>query len=179
MQYIAQYVAYVSIEIMNHEESFNAEIAVNAAFLSKRVYDFHLLINKQADKVYKNKGIIFPVATSSTVLFLSTIDSASLAQIARALDHPHQLIAQRVKALLKLELIEGTQDSKDKRRTLYHLTQTGLIQSQLLNDYCKEAADAFNSLSKEVGVDLHVTLNKACTALERTPFSERFPSGKK
>jgi hypothetical protein len=49
----------------------------------------------------KVRGLFF------LLLFLSSIEQASLTQIARTLGHPHQLIAQRVKILLKLKSIEG------------------------------------------------------------------------
>jgi DNA-binding MarR family transcriptional regulator len=161
---------------MLQEEQFKNDISVNKAFMAKRVFDLHLLILKQAEEVYIRKEIVFPVAVSSVVLFLSSVDHASLAKISRALGQPHQLIAQRTKVLLKLGLIEGQQDPDDKRRTLYKLTQQGKEQSLLLNEYCIEAADAFNHLSEELGVDLHQLLDKAYKALETYSFAKRFPS---
>lgn len=163
---------------MNIEEQFRKDISKNEAFMAKRVFDLHLLILKQAEEVYSNKGICFPVAVSSVMLFLSSIDAASLAQISRAMGQPHQLIAQRIKILLKLALIEGQQDKNDKRRTLYKLTPLGKEQGQLLDEYCIEAAQAFNHLSAELDVDLHDILDKACKALEMTSFAQRFPSFK-
>jgi len=56
---------------MSHEENFRQDMAVNEAFMEKRVLDLHLLIIKQASYVYQDRGIVFPVAVSSTMLFLS------------------------------------------------------------------------------------------------------------
>jgi DNA-binding MarR family transcriptional regulator len=161
---------------MSYEEEFRKGLSVNKAFMAKRVFDLHLLILKQAEQVYTDRGIVFPVSVSSTVLFIASVKGASLAAIARALGHPHQLIAQRVKTLLKLGLVIGRQDSHDKRRTFYKLTKAGQKQSELLNDYCTEAAIAFNHLSAELGVDLHQLLDRACTALDANSFAKRFPS---
>jgi hypothetical protein len=55
------------------------------AFMEKRVFDLFLLILKQAEEVYQNKGMLFPVIVSSTILFLASVKSASLSQTAKAL----------------------------------------------------------------------------------------------
>jgi hypothetical protein len=78
---------------MKTEKRFRQHLSVNKVFLAKSVFDLHLLILKQAEEVYEIKGIVFPVAVSSVVLFLCSTQQASLTQIARALGHPHQLIA--------------------------------------------------------------------------------------
>jgi DNA-binding MarR family transcriptional regulator len=164
--------------IMNHEKEFKSSISVNKAFMAKRVFDLYLLILKQAEEVYQNKGMLFPVIVSSTILFLASVKSASLSQTAKALGQPHQLIAQRIKILLKLKMISSSPDINDKRRTLYKLTGLGKKQGALLDDYCLEAAVAFNDLSGELGLDLHQLLNQACEALEQKSFAQRFPSHK-
>lgn len=177
MQYIAQYVALKQgDEQMNNELQFLKELNINEAFLAKSVFNLHLLIQKQADDVYAAKGLEFPVVVSSTLLFLSSVNKASVTQIAKALDHTHQLAAQRIKILLKLSLIEITEDSKDKRATFYKLTKKGVKQSEVLNNYCLEATIAFNSLSDELGINLQATLNNAIQALNKKTLSERFPS---
>lgn len=161
---------------MLYEDKFRKSISTNKAFLAKRVFDLHLLILKQAEQVYQSKGMIFPVAVSSTILFFASVKSTSLAQIAKALGQPHQLISQRIKILLKLNMIVSSPDKKDKRRTLYKLTNLGKKHASLLDDYCIEAEIAFNDLSEELGIDLHQLLNKTCEALEKKPFAHRFPS---
>lgn len=161
---------------MTRESEFKKSISQNRAFLAKRVFDLHLIIIEQAEDVYSKMGMIFPVTVSSVVLFLTTAKQASLSDISKALGQPHQLIAQRVKTLLKLGLIEGCQDENDKRKTLYHFTTKGKEQSELLDTYCIEAEIAFNDLSKELGLDFHQLLDRACKSLEETSFADRFPS---
>jgi DNA-binding MarR family transcriptional regulator len=161
---------------MLHEEKFKQSLVTNKAFMAKRIFDLHLLILKQAEQVYQTKEMIFPVAVSSTLLFLASVKSASLAQTAKALGQPHQLIAQRIKTLLKLKLIVSSPDKNDKRRTLYKLTKLGKSQHALLDEYCLEAEVAFNDLSNELGIDLHHLLNRTYESLETKTFAQRFPS---
>lgn len=161
---------------MSRENEFKKSISNNRAFLAKRVFDLHLLIIKQAEEVYIEMGMIFPVAVSSVVLFLTHAKQASLSEISKALDQPHQLIAQRVKTLLKLGIIECEKDKTDKRKTLYQFTLLGIEQSELQKIYNLEAEVAFNDLSSELGIDFHQLLNRACESLESKSFAKRFPS---
>ena len=148
----------------------------NVAFTNKRFFDLFMLINEQADIVYKDIGIKFPVVASSTVLYLAKSKQGSLTEIAKGLGMSHQLISQRVKILLNLELITKHPAPNDKRKTIYTLTEKGEEQSKLLLDYCVGAEKAFNNLSETVGVDLLATINKAIVALHDTSFAERYDS---
>lgn len=159
---------------MPDARKFREALEVDAAFTGKMALDFAFLIATQAEDVYKNKGICFPVTVSSTLLFLTRVQAASLLEISAALGHQHQLVAQRIKILLKLELIEANADALDRRRTLYRLTRVGRRQGKILQDYCGEAAQVFIELSDEVGVDLLDALHQASTALQKTPLLERF-----
>ncbi len=76
----------------------------------------------QSDELYLEKDMGFPVAVSSTLMYMSQKPNVSTTQVATALDITHQLVSQRIKILLKLGLIEGNTDEKDKRKTFYSLT---------------------------------------------------------
>ena len=159
---------------MPEARKFRESLEIDAAFTGKMALDFAFLIAAQAEDVYKNKGICFPVTVSSTLLYLTRVEEASLLEISAALGHQHQLVAQRIKILLKLELIEANADPLDKRKTLYRLNKAGKRQGKILQDYCSEAAEVFVELSNEVGVDLLGSLHQASTALQKTPLLERF-----
>lgn len=146
----------------------------NVAFTNKRFFDLFMLINEQAGDVYKDLGIKFPVVASSTVLYLAKSQEGSLTEIAAGLGISHQLVSQRVKILLNLELITKRPTPNDKRKTIYTFTEEGDQQSKLLLDYCSSAEKAFNSLSETVGIDLLATINKAIAALNETSFAERY-----
>lgn len=149
---------------MSEESRFSNQIKSNNAFVAKSVFDLHSLIQSQSEALYIEKDMGFPVWASSTLLFLVSVDDASIMQISQALNLSHQLTSQRVKALLKLGLIEGIQDDNDKRRTLYHLTSKGQEKSKILELYCLDASQAFEDLSNEIGVDIQRVLTAAITA---------------
>ncbi|WP_199609628.1 MarR family winged helix-turn-helix transcriptional regulator [Flocculibacter collagenilyticus] len=153
---------------------FENYINSNVAFTDKRLFDLFLLINEQADVIYKKLGIDFPVSCSPTVLSLSVKENSTVTDIAKALGLSHQLIAQRLKSLLKLKLIEKQPSNQDKRKILYRLSQKGLEQALKLDKYCEGAEKAFIDLLKEVGVDLQGTVNTTISALKHIPFHERY-----
>lgn len=161
---------------MTKDEEFKADLAEDLAFLPKMALDFALLTARQAESVYERAGIDFPVSVSSTVLFLARVKTASLVEIARALGQPHQLIAQRIKILVKLDLIESEPDPEDGRRIVYSLTRSGKAQSVKLLKYCDEAAVVFAKLCKEIGADLLPALSAAVDALQEKPLLRRFQS---
>ena len=175
MQYIAQYIAYLG-KGMTKQDNFKAELAASPAFTAKMALDFAMLVSRQAESVYQSMGISFPVTASSTVLYLTQVRAASLAEIARVLGHPHQLIAQRLKTLRKLELIESKPDRSDRRRTAHHLTKKGKTHGKRLQKYCSEADRIFSDLSDEIGVDLLSALRNAHATLQDLPLSRRFKS---
>ncbi|TPH13975.1 MarR family winged helix-turn-helix transcriptional regulator [Litorilituus lipolyticus] len=160
---------------MTKESRFSNQIKSNYAFLAKSVFDLHCLIQNQSEELYVEKEMGFPVWASSALMFLASVKRASIMQISQALNLSHQLASQRIKIMLKLELVEGIKDDDDKRRTLYHLTSKGQEKSAVLDLYCKDAAQAFQDLSNEVGVDIQQVLNSAITALQAKSFNNRFP----
>ena len=161
---------------MSTEDKFSNQLKSDNAFLAKTVFDLHRLIQEQSNELYLEKDMGFPVAVSSTLLFMSQQPHVSTMQVATALNITHQLVSQRIKVLLKLGLIEGNTDGNDRRKTFYSLTSRGQQKVQVLNLYCLDAASAFSDLSDEVGVDLQKVLNAAINALHRTPFGKRFPT---
>ena len=82
-------------------------------YTPKQALDFSSLMEKQAKPVYERMGIIFPVITSSTVNFIAEFKTVSLLEIARGLNIPHQLASQRIKILLKLDIVSPHKDPQD------------------------------------------------------------------
>lgn len=78
----------------------NTEI-LRKAYLGKHAQNLLFLSSGQVADVYLDRGITIPVRLSSTLQFISQQSGASLADIARALEIPHQLISQRTEKLLK------------------------------------------------------------------------------
>ena len=161
---------------MIKKSEFNNEITSNYAFVAKTVFDLHSLIQAQSEKLYQEKELGFPVWASSTILMLSSVKLASIMEISQGLNLSHQLTSQRVKLMLKLELVEGIEDPNDKRRTLYRLTTKGLEKSKILDLYCFDAEQAFRDLSNDISVDIQSVLNSAIQALTEKSFGKRFPN---
>ena len=152
---------------------------IRKAYLGKHAQDLILKSSQQVLEVYQHRGIIIPVVVSSTMQFLNRQDGASLADIARALSLPHQLVAQRIDKLRKLDLVEGRADKTDRRRTEYHLNDEGRDQAQRLRQCMEDMAHIYGDLYKEIECDLAQKLLDGIQALERTPllkrFEEKFP----
>ncbi|WP_462152242.1 hypothetical protein [Pseudoalteromonas xiamenensis] len=148
------------------------------SFMPKQAFDFVSLIEKQAGVVFQWMGLIIPVITASTLTLIAEKKSISLLEIARGLGIPHQLAAQRVKTLLKLNIIVGDKDESDKRRTNYQLTPLGEQQNHLLINYLFHADRVFSALTEEIGVDLMAALKAANQSFEERPLTERISEGR-
>lgn len=158
---------------MARSEFYRSKI-IQKAYTAKKLLDLAYLIIDQVADVYVQKGMIFPVICSSTLLFLSKRGPASVTEIARVLEHPHQTIAQHLATLGKLGIVKKRQDKTDKRRSEYHLTQTGVKQAALLDNYNLQAAEVFQSLDEDVAVDLARVLDASMAALKKWPMADRF-----
>ncbi|WP_371373207.1 hypothetical protein [Thalassotalea aquiviva] len=143
------------------------------AFMPKLALDFATLIEKQAKPVYEQMGLVIPVISSSVVVFIFERQSAPLLDIARGLGITHQLAAQRVKALLKLNIISAHKDKRDNRKTNYQLTEFGIAQSAILFAYLKKANDVFEDLNEEFGVDLMTLLAQVNQSFKMKSLAQR------
>ena len=160
---------------MIHRDFYDTAI-VRKAYTAKKLLDLAFLIQTQVTKVYVRKGMIFPVSCSSTLLHLSKDGPASVTEIARALKHPHQTVAQHLATLSKLGIIEKRSDIADRRRAEYVLTDLGVTQAGHLDQYNAEAASVFEGLDADIDADLGDLLDNAMTALDARPMDERFPN---
>jgi len=153
---------------------FYVDKLTEIAFVAKRAKDFNLLVASQAESIYQERGMIFPVSVSSTLLFISRNAPVSQAELSRSLDQPHQLVAYRVRELENLKLIQRKIDPKDNRRKLLRLTKKGCSQAKSLEEFSKLAVGTFEDLFEEIGVDLSDGLGKAIEALKAVPLYSRF-----
>lgn len=153
---------------------FLHEAASTRAYIGKHAADLANLLTAHAGTVYHKRGMIFPVVTSSTLHYIDRNPDVSLADISCALEHPHQVIAQRIGSLKKLGLLDQRPDPEDGRRQLLALTETGRSQARLLDDYIAASQTAIDSLSEEIGADLPDILSKAIESLKKRTFADRF-----
>ena len=146
----------------------------HSAYLGKRLQDLLDLAHVQMQTVYGDRGLDIPVIGSSTLQTLKPGVKLSLSDLARILNQPHQLVAQRVRKLVALGLAQGAPDPNDGRRTEYALTASGANQWRILNEIMSEAEAVNQQLFEEIEVDLIETLEAAITRLNSVGLDQRF-----
>jgi len=142
------------------------------SFIGKQADDLGQLISEQIKPVYQALGIMVPVKSCSVIHQLDKTGQATVTELARSLNQSHQLLKQKLPRLLKLKLIECSDDPDDKRRILYRLTQTGSSQAELLRKH--SMTQVYASLSDEINADLYQVLTAAIEGLKRKDLLSRF-----
>ena len=144
------------------------------AYLGKRLQDLLDLTHVQMKLVYESHGLIIPVEGSSTLQALRPGSRQALADLARTLNQPHQLVAQRLEKLVRLGLAERSPDRNDKRRFEFALTQAGTEQWHLLDRIMRNAIDVNKGLFEEINIDLIEALDNAISHLNERGLQDRF-----
>jgi DNA-binding MarR family transcriptional regulator len=113
-------------------------------------------------------------ATSTAILaFVARREEAPLADIAQALGYTHQAVAKAVDILEQDGLMESRASDKDLRKRLVSLTRKGKREAELVGEVAERAAQAFEEVFSEIGVDLFNALRAFETALDRRPLEGR------
>jgi len=144
-----------------------------AAYLGKHAQNLVFKTLEQESEIYEMRGIVFPVRASSTFEMIKRKPGISLSEIGRALGFPHQLVAQRIRILSEMSLIEKRADPEDRRRSGFFLTQSGKRQAKLLQSCVEDIFQVYADLNEEIGCDLADKLISAITALENRPIIQR------
>ena len=147
--------------------------ALKGAFLANRLSALVDLIALQGDSLLQDAGISIPSRAVSCVLLVGDQGQVSAADIAKALEQPHQLATQRVDALIKLGVLKRIEDREDGRRKILVLTARGKDQYARLNVRLAEAQQAFLGLFAEIDCDLPAVLERTLQALRSTPLLQR------
>jgi len=144
------------------------------AYLGKQAQQLILESSAQVAEVYITRGIVITVECSSTLDTLYRHQPSSLSELARALNYPHQLIAQRLSKLVKLGLVTREADPEDGRRMLNRLTDKGVDQAQRLTLCMEDMAEVYRALYAEIECDLPAKLKAARDAMQTQTLVERF-----
>jgi DNA-binding MarR family transcriptional regulator len=147
--------------------------ALKGAFVANRLGALVDLIALQGDSLLQDAGITIPSRAVSCVLLVGDQGQVSAADIAKALQQPHQLATQRVEALIKLGLLKRIDDPEDGRRKILTLTAKGKDQYARLNVRLAEAEQAFLGLFAEIDCDLPAIVERALQSLHSTPLLQR------
>jgi DNA-binding MarR family transcriptional regulator len=148
----------------------------DAIFLGREAETLSSLIAEQVEAVFQRLGIVIPVKSCSLLSALAESEPASAADLARALDHSHQLVLQKIPALIKLGLIHRRRDPEDARRRVFRLTEEGVAQLARLQRLEPALEQAYLELYQELGVDLREALSRAAGGLRQRSLLERFPA---
>lgn len=143
------------------------------AFLAIALEALAARIMEQGEIMLQRSGVEFPARACSTVLLLGEQGEMSAADVAKALQHPHQLVTQRVELLIDLGIVARIDDRRDARRKVLRLTRRGQRQFELLNQKLAEAQAAFRGLFREIGCDLFIQAEQAAEALNQRPLLAR------
>ncbi len=149
---------------------------LRAAFVANIWERFAELVVAQGEDILTDVGIEFPSRAVSSILLVGEHDKLTVADIAKMLNQPHQLVTQRIDLLLRLEVVERVSDTADKRRKIIQLTSKGHIQYQALKKRLIEAEEAFLELFKEIDCDLSALAVKAINLLQERPLLSRIQS---
>ncbi|HEV7689857.1 MAG TPA: MarR family transcriptional regulator [Hyphomonadaceae bacterium] len=142
-------------------------------FLPALLEKLAALITEQGEEALKHSDIGLHPRTTPTFLQIAKYGPMSAADIAKALNQPHQLVTQRIDLLLEIGVIARADDRADARRKLLKLTPKGKVQLELLIVRLGQAEQIYAQLFDEIGCDLAAAVTDAITALERKPLIER------
>jgi len=142
------------------------------SFIGKQADDLSNLILEQIKPIYHSLGIIVPIKSCSIIHYLDILNDMSVTNLAKQLNQSHQLIKQKLPKLQKLGLIHQQNDENDKRRTTYHLTESGQQQALLLTQHSMYSV--YQHLSDEVGADINQVLASAILCLKQKDLFTRF-----
>ncbi|MFB9375239.1 MarR family winged helix-turn-helix transcriptional regulator [Algimonas porphyrae] len=156
--------------------AFLTDHTTKQAYLGKAAHDLVRLTSDQVADIYDRRQIIIPVELSSTLHSLSLKSGSSLTEIASTLGLPHQLVAQRVRKLISLGLLERRPDATDGRRFELHLTDYGHDQADRLRVCMRDMSRVYEGLYEEIGCDLPAILGAAMKAIRDHSLVDRFES---
>lgn len=131
------------------------------------------MIVAQGEDLLHDAGLDFPSRAASSVLLVGERGNISAADIASALDQPHQLVTQRIELLIDLKIVKRVSDPKDGRRKILALTNKGTQQFMRLQTRLTNADRAFEILFKEIDCDLPAIAARAMDALGKHSILER------
>jgi len=131
------------------------------------------MIVEQGEQMLLDADIEFPSRSVSTVLMIGERGKISAADIAVALNQPHQLVTQRIELLLDIKIVKRVSDPKDGRRKILVLTAKGTKQFKLLQNRLALADRAFETLFQDIECNLISATERAMEALTANTILQR------
>lgn len=141
-------------------------------FLGRAAERLSTLIADQSKAVFDAAGLVIPVRSCSLMSVLAKLGCASASDLARELDHSHQLVLQKIPKLIRLGLIAQGDDDDDARRRVFHLTDEGIRQLAIFERCANRIVTAYQGLFEEVG-DIRRHIDQTVIALNDKPLDKR------
>lgn len=152
---------------------------LRGAFVANQLERLVELIVAQGEELLRQAGVQFPSRAASTVLLIGDKGEIAVADIAKALAQPHQLVTQRIELLMDLGIVKRANDPADGRRKIVVLTAKGVEQYRRLKARLAQAQTAFAALFAEIGCDLPAFALRAVEALKQRPLAQRTAAAKR
>ena len=140
------------------------------ALLAIRVTD---IIEADGGLLMRRLGFSLPPRSVSALLLLAD-GPLSVTEVAQQVGMTHAAVIKNVKKLLDLGLAERGEDAHDARRKPLHLTAAGVEQAEAATRFMREAANVYQGLFDEIGIDLFDGMSRLENALRRESFAARF-----
>jgi DNA-binding MarR family transcriptional regulator len=131
------------------------------------------LITDQGEEISKDAGVTFPPRASPTLLLLMKGGPMSVADLAKELSQPHQLVTQRITTLIDSGVVARSVDPADARRKILTITESGMTQLHRLNEYLRKIEVAYVELFDEIGCDVAAVALAMIEALTRRSLRDR------
>ena len=154
-------------------ETFLSAHLLRGAFFAHQLDQLAELIAVQGEAFLRDAGIQIPSRAVSTALLIGERGNISAADIAEALDQPHQLATQRIELLISAGIVSRLPDPDDGRRKSLQLTDTGVNQFEKLKQSLKNIDHLFQALFEEVDCDLPNAISRATEALNQSSLLMR------
>jgi DNA-binding MarR family transcriptional regulator len=150
-----------------------SEAPLRRVFLAPSLEQLATLITEQGQTILREADISFSIRSASIVLLLTKNGPLTAADVAKTLRLPHQLVTQRIDALIDLKIVERASDAADARRKILKITPKGRVQLQRLKETLDLVEAAYARLFADIGCDLAARVLEVGEQLTRLPLPER------
>ncbi len=145
-----------------------AEIALGSRM--KRLSDRFM---QETARIYESQKLGFEPAWFTVASFLRKNERTSIQDISDALNVSHPAVVQVVNQMTAKELVETSKDSRDKRKRMVKLTESGEKLFDSLRPVLDDIEESVKEIINSTGYDLLHVIDKIETALEEKSLFER------
>jgi DNA-binding MarR family transcriptional regulator/GNAT superfamily N-acetyltransferase len=143
------------------------------ALIPARIKNLGQKLNKDISFTYEKLNIKFEPKWFMICRFLENTGSASINEIAAALDLTHPAIVQLVNEMEKNNIVETVRDPDDMRKRMVSLTGKGKVNFNAIFPVLADIEEAITDLGRSAGFDIIYFVNSLESALDTKSFYKR------